>query len=296
MKIIYKQSVCANEHLSKTAILESLGITGCHFKYVEPISDAFRITSRLHHHTSSELHLVTEGAQQYRIGDTVYDVRAGHYILIPPGVAHQYIGSHINTRKYSITFSVDRQCASNLADYLQKIMVCRAVPENAWNVIAGIEVEADSQKEYSPMLIESKILQFLLYLARDAGFQEEQRKFAQEEDPRLSIAKQYIMDNIDRAVRCPEVAGYCCLSQKQLNRLFVRFMGESIGSYIRNRRVARIEQLLSDSNLSLKQISEEMQFTNEYHFNAFFSKYAGMTPGAYRKMVDHPDYKRGAKD
>jgi AraC-like DNA-binding protein len=46
-----------------------------------------------------------------------------------------------------------------------------------------------------------------------------------------------------------------------------------------------IEKLLSDPSLSLRQISEKMEFNNEYHFNSFFKKYAGMTPGAYRKSV-----------
>lgn len=296
MKIIYKQAAGPGSDFSKTAILENLGITGCHFKYIVPQRDSFSITPRLHHHTSSELHLVIQGAQQYRIGEAVYAVPAGHYILIPPGVAHQYMGSEPDTCKYSITFSTIGQGASSLADYLQKTMLCKPVPENAWNVLVGTEAEAEVQREYSSMLIESRILQFLLYLARDAGFREEQRQRVEEEDPRLSLAKQYILDNIDRAVTCQEVAAYCHLSQKQLTRLFDRFLGISIGSYIRSRRTARIEQLLMDSNLPLKQISEQMQFANEYHFNAFFSKYAGMTPGAYRKMVNHPDYIRRVKE
>ena len=295
MKIIYKQPLPSGNDLSKTAILESLGITGCHFKYVEPLRDSFSITPRPHHHTSCELHLVTCGAQQYRISDTLYNVPAGHYILIPPGVAHQYIGSQPGTSKYSVTFSAGSEPASSLAGFLQTAVVCREVPENARHAIDGIESEAPLQKEYSPMLIEAKILQFLLYLAREAGFQEEPRQLIEEEDPRLSMARQYILDNIDRAVTCPEVAAYCHLSQKQLNRLFTRFLGRSIGSYIRSQKIARIELLLTDSNLSLKQISEKMQFTNEYHFNSFFSKYAGMTPGAYRKMVNHPDYKRSGQ-
>lgn len=292
MKIIYKQP----NDLSKTAILEKAGIAGCHFKYIEPLQDSFSITPRPHHHTSAELHLVIQGAQQYRIGETTYDVPAGYYILIPPGVAHQYIGSAPNTSKYSVTFTADKQSVSSLGGFLQKNTLCRALPENAGSAIAGIDVEARLQKEYSSVVIETKILQFLLYLARDAGFQEEQRQPIQEEDSRLSMAKQYILDNIDRPLTCPEVAAYCHLSQKQLTRLFTRFLESSIGSYIRSQKIARIEQFLTDTNLSLKQISEEMRFTNEYHFNSFFSKYAGMTPGAYRKMVNHPDYKRRIKE
>lgn len=296
MKIIYKQPTQTGEALSKTAILEKIGITGCHFKYIEPMYDSYSITPRLHHHTSSELHLVIQGTQQYSVADTVYEVPAGHYILIPPGVAHRYIGSAPDTCKYSVTFSSAGENASDIVDYLQKTVVCKALSENAKAAIANIEAEAQLRREYSPLLIETKILQFLLYLARDAGFPEEQRQLTEEEDPRLSMARQYILDNIDRGITCPDVAAYCHLSQKQLTRLFARFLGKSIGSYIRAQKIARIEQLLTDSSLSLKQISEEMQFTNEYHFNAFFSKYAGMTPGAYRKMVNHPDYKGRAKD
>lgn len=288
MKIIYKQPT----ELSKAGILENAGITGCHFKYIEPLRDSFSITPRLHHHTSSELHLVIQGMQQYRIADALYTVPAGHYILIPPKVAHQYMDSAPNTCKYSITFSAGEQNPSGLGDFLQGTMTCRALPETAWSAIAGIETEASLQKEYSAAAMEAKILLFLLYLARDAGFQEEQRKRLEEEDPRLSIARQYILDNIDHALTCPEVAAYCHLSQKQLTRLFARSLGCSIGGYIRSQKIARIEQLLRDSNLSLKQISDELHFTNEYHFNSFFTKYAGMTPGAYRKMVNHPDYKR----
>lgn len=296
MKIIYKQNAKPGDTLSKTAILESVGITGCHFKYIEPLRDSFSITPRLHHHTSSELHVVVQGSQQYRIENTLYEVPAGHYILIPPGVAHQYMESAPETRKFSVTFSAEKQNQASLADFLQKTMACKAVPEKARLALTGIEAESELQKEYSPMLIESKILQFLLYLARDAGFPEGRRQIQEEEDTRISIAKQYILDNIERGVTCPEVAAYCHLSQKQLSRLFARFLGKSIGSYIRGQKIARIEQLLAESNLSLKQISEKLQFTNEYHFNSFFSQYAGMTPGAYRKMVNHPDYKRTAEE
>lgn len=295
MKIIYKQPTQRDDTLSKRAILESIGITGCHFKYIEPMKDFYSITPRPHHHTSCELHLVTQGAQQYTVADAVYEVPAGHYILIPPGVAHQYMGSAPGTCKYSVTFSSAEENAADVVDFLQNAVICKALSENAKEAIANIEAEAQLRKEYSTLLIESKILQFLLYLARDAGFPEEQRQPVEEEDPRLSMAKEYILDNIDRGVTCPDVAAYCHLSQKQLTRLFTRFLGRSIGSYIRSQRIGRIEQLLADSNLSLKQISEAMQFTNEYHFNSFFSKYAGMTPGAYRKMVNHPDYKRNAK-
>ena len=43
-------------------------------------------------------------------------------------------------------------------------------------------------------------------------------------------------------------------------------------------------KMLADRSLSLKRISDIMNFNNEYYFNAFFKKWAGMPPGEYRKM------------
>lgn len=53
---------------------------------------------------------------------------------------------------------------------------------------------------------------------------------------------------------------------------------------IENSIIVKIESLLADASLSLKQVSMMMNFDNEYYFNAFFKKYSGMPPGEYRKM------------
>ena len=82
-----------------------------------------------------------------------------------------------------------------------------------------------------------------------------------------------------------DVSKYCYLSAKQLTRIFQRFEGISPGEYVINKRIKRIEKLLADQNLTLKQIGSMMNFANEYYFNTFFKKYSGMPPGEYRKML-----------
>lgn len=81
-----------------------------------------------------------------------------------------------------------------------------------------------------------------------------------------------------------DVATYCYLSTKQLTRIFQKYEGVTPGEYIIKRRIVKIESLLADASLSLKQVSMMMNFDNEYYFNAFFKKYSGMPPGEYRKM------------
>jgi YesN/AraC family two-component response regulator len=74
----------------------------------------------------------------------------------------------------------------------------------------------------------------------------------------------------------------CFIERERILRRLETEMAEYKG---KDKYALVLSKLLSDSSLSLKQISEIMNFNNEYYFNAFFKKYSGMPPGEYRKML-----------
>ena len=145
--------------------------------------------------------------------------------------------------------------------------------------------EASLKKEISQTLIENTVLEILVHAFRLAGEQENEETSGQTEHELVYLAQQYIEDNVEMAPSVAEVAEYCNFSTKQLTRIFKQFADTSPGEYIIKKRIKKIEKLLSDPSLSLKQISELMHFGNEYYFNLFFKKYSGMPPGEYRKML-----------
>ena len=104
------------------------------------------------------------------------------------------------------------------------------------------------------------------------------------ENLHLTLAKQYIIDNIKEALKLSDVAAYCHLSNKQITRIFEIYENVAPAQYIRQQRIKVIEKTLLDSQQSLKEISEEFNFSSEYYFNAFFKKHTGMSPGEYKKM------------
>lgn len=282
MKIIFKQAA-PGEQLQKFSLLERLGIANCHFKQVDPMRDSGSITPRSHHHTSCELHLVTKGVQHYQVAGKNHSVNAGCFILIPPKTEHRHLFSGPDTVKYSITFSATA-APTSLASYLTQTILCMPLCHQAQEALVGFEAEAKHRREYSSAVMECRLFEFLLAIARSAGFREETLPELQEEDSRVSLARQYVLDNIERSITCPELATYCHLSQKQLTRLFRQYADTTPAAYIRMQKVRRIEILLTESSLTLRQISDRLHFASENHFNSFFTKYAGMTPGAYRKM------------
>lgn len=60
----------------------------------------------------------------------------------------------------------------------------------------------------------------------------------------------------------------------------------SIKQYINAKKTAEIEKLLKTSKRVIKEISDHFGFCNEFYFNTFFKKNAGITPGECRKTIE----------
>ena len=272
MKILYKQP---NE--DRQSSLRCFDVQNCYLKLLTLDCDHGSITKKLHHHTGFELHFVTEGIQEYYIDGMSYKLEKGFFLFISPEVPHTVVYSMPDTKKISITF--DKQIKARCSCLFGK--TTGRIESNLEFIIN----EAVLKKEISSSLIENAILEILVQAFRMSGVEESKGRQKQDEDTVVSIGKQYINDNIEINPTVSDVAQYCYLSTKQLTRLFLKFEGTSPGRYIIKSRVAKIEKLLSEPSLSLKRISEIMNFNSEYYLNAFFKKYAGMPPGEYRKTL-----------
>ncbi len=272
MNIIYKQPTKDNN-----SSLSRFDVQNCYFKKLSVNHDRSTITKKPHHHTGFEMHIVTEGYQEYKVDGTTYKLESGSFLLIYPNVEHTVIASTPHTEKFSITFNkaTDKHTRCFFASLSDRML----------DSLMFAFSETALKKEISAILIENCILEILVSAFRLSGVKENENTQKQDENALILLAKQYIKDNIDTSPSVADVSQYCYLSTKQLTRIFHKFEGVSPKEYIIKKRVAKIEKLLSQQTLSLKEISEAMSFDNEYYFNAFFKKYAGMPPGEYRKML-----------
>ena len=273
MKILYRQTG------DNGAALDRLGISNCYLKRLLIDLDFRRITNRAHHHNGFEIHIIEKGYQKYVVGDTEYKVSEGEFFLIPDGVIHRVSESALQSAKYSITFSASPISPASRIDRC----VFGLVNDKMRNAIERAAEESAGGSQSSEQLAAGAVLDLVVRILRECGMTENAAEKSGEQDPRLAIAKQYVIDNADQRLSVSEIADYCHLSEKQLTRLF---SAERItpAEFIRAEKIKLIERYLNEGGLSLKEISEKLSFANEYYFNTFFKKYSGMTPGEYRKM------------
>lgn len=85
-----------------------------------------------------------------------------------------------------------------------------------------------------------------------------------------------------RRVGINEVAERLYTSRSKLCATFKAQTGESLGAYIRRRRMERAQDLLADSALTIAQVAERLGYPQQAAFAQAFKQYTGMTPTAWR--------------
>ena len=282
MKVLYKQDSIDAKANSKKAF-GIVGIKDCYLKQLIVSSDDKRITKKVHHHNAYEVQILTEGHQLYKIDNKFYRLEKGKVLIIPPYVQHRIVESAQYTVKYSITFIRDDE--KNDIHTSKKQCYFGALNPHVMDNINFVVSELNNRTTTSEILVANRVLETVVLLLRSIGYEE---KTKEENPPKenfhLTLAKQYIKDNIREALKLLDVSVYCHLSNKQLTRIFEYYENISPALYIRRQKIKVIEKVLLESKKSLKEISEEFNFSSEYYFNAFFKKHTGMSPGEYKKM------------
>ncbi len=278
MKILYRQQA--------QSVFESIGLENCYLKMLKFNKDLKNISKKEHHHAGFEIHIINNGHQIYKSGDEEYSLNPGCFIIIPPGCKHLCVSGEENTEKFSITFSTDRNGRySAFFSEIEKPVFGKSQKD----IFLSLNYVLRNYKNRGFLydrIVENRIFEIVILLLASCGFDDENDAESEiGEDVRVTIAKQYIKDNIESNLRVCDVAAYCYLSKKQLTRLFMASDDMTVLAYIHNQRISHIEKLIQ-KNYSLREISERMDFSNEYHFNLFFKKYYGMPPGEYRKTME----------
>lgn len=270
MDILYRQA--------GKSWLSTIGVTHCYLKWLSWENDGRHILKKPHYHTGFEVHIVNSGEVDYVIGDECIHVSAAQMLIIPPHLVHTTKNNSPDMAKYTLTFIKSDSQIKKTDSYIH-VPINDVIRENL-SVIANDKTAGGFKTQITELRLLECIMRILFLVGEKPA---PSNSGTAEADVRFMLAKEYIEDNIFRSVSVPEVAAYCCISSKQLTRIFLSEAGICVSEYIRRARCSHIESLLLESRYSLKEISDIMSFSSEYYFNVFFKKHAGMSPGAYRK-------------
>ena len=241
-------------------------------------------TIRTHSHDFFEIHFVLCGSITYTVGETRLSATENSFLIIPDSVMHTVESYTENMLKVSVAVKVgrDEPLFHGLKENGLKVLF---VDSEALITVKHCTEAAQDASPYKLTLIKNSVLALLCHISAplDSFSAKGVSEGDGESDVRLFKAKQFIRDNPGAFLGCRELAQYCNVSPKQLNRIFLKSEGMTLLKYIHNEKLRQAKELLRGGERTLSEISDQLGFSSVYYFSRFFTEREGVSPGLYKK-------------
>lgn len=100
---------------------------------------------------------------------------------------------------------------------------------------------------------------------------------------RLRRAIEYIEAHLDDSISLADVAAAAGLSRMHFAAQFKAATGCRPHDYVLRRRVARAQQMMTDSRTPLVDVALQVGFQSQAHFTTVFKRVTGQPPNAWRR-------------
>lgn len=252
---------------SETQILHLLsGITGPNPTY----------EIRRMHSDCYSIEYVYEGEGVIQENSRIYKVSAGDFFILHPNAFHHYYANPKNPwKKIFFTISQKTDFATTLLRLYKIEDIVHFGKINTPLYLEQIMALFKSNDADITSELEDLIIRTITALARLP-------KLQRLPDSPITASKTYIDNHITERVLLSDVAKQVSLDASYLSRAFKKTYGMSPSDYIRQQKMALAESLLSNTVLSVEDISARLSFYDVAHFSSTFTKYHGISPSEYR--------------
>lgn len=91
-----------------------------------------------------------------------------------------------------------------------------------------------------------------------------------------------MIENIHKQIDIQQIGTNFGTSYSLFRKEFKDYTGFSPAQYFQELKLRKAKKLLSDTNLSIKEIAYDLNFSSYEYFLSFFRKRVGVTPSEYR--------------
>ncbi len=94
--------------------------------------------------------------------------------------------------------------------------------------------------------------------------------------------RDYLFENLEKDLTIDEIANHFFISRSYLMEMFRAAYDEPVYTFFQRNKIQLACRLLQNTQLTIKQISVRLSFSDPYYFSRVFKKYAGISPQKYR--------------
>lgn len=145
----------------------------------------------------------------------------------------------------------------------------------------GIEEVISNPKNYSVELLNS-ILDLILITCSKLYVNDEQKITKAKGHILVKRFFQLVEENYKKNLSVNEYADMLALTPNHLTQTVKQLTGKTSNEIVKAKQVLEIKRLLYYTNLSVTEISNQLNFTDQSYFTKFFKKETSMSPKQYR--------------
>ncbi len=249
-----------------------------------------------HTHSTFEFHFVTAGSCSVSLDDCEFTVEAGEFYVTAPYVFHEQRGKPGERFvEYGLNCDIRLEWEKpSEAQHIIKVLTethCKKL-KDANGAIALFDMaleEAYHQnigffnniKSLVVMIVNSAVRS----IRQNASARYDVPLKNEKDDYRFAQIDKFINDNISHPISTHDIAKHLYLSDKQVCRIIKGARGMSTKQLIERVKFEKAEEMLNNTRLSVKQISDALGFSSQYYFNQFFKRMEGYPPSVYRSNI-----------
>ena len=237
-----------------------------------------------HTHTYIELYYLIKGETAYFVGDEIFHLTPGDFIIIPEGMIHSTDSqSCLHNERLLITFTdnvIDERIKETLSSLYCHTLI--HIPESKRFIFSELLQKLQTEQDMSDPIASLYISELLVLLSRYKG--EISHKDTESEHIINDVA-QYIRQNYNKDICLYDLSKKFGLSEGYLSRKFKKVIGIGFAEYITQIRIFNAEKFLTQKGTTITQVAELCGFYDSNYFATVFKKAKGITPYKYKKQA-----------
>ncbi len=114
-------------------------------------------------------------------------------------------------------------------------------------------------------------------------------EFSENISDQINITNKYIKlydfvrSNCSASLRVTDLVKFMGISLSKLSKDFKNDTGVTLKNYLDSKIIQKAQELLLVTDLSIKKISSDLGFLDEFHFSRFFKRHVNISPNIYRQ-------------
>jgi len=154
---------------------------------------------------------------------------------------------------------------------------------------SGIDMALALVERWRTPLLAAKVAQEMVINVRRAETKKQENIFLDFENhfnAEVYKAQEILANRLEVSFSIEELAKMMNLSTRHLSRLFKHHTGETIQAYRDKMRLEHGEQLMQNTEMSIKEIALACGFENGRQFSRLWQKWKGTSPGRFKRSVN----------